>query len=87
VAEGTRRENLVFQTPPSSGTYLIYANLYDACQESSVDFDVSLHTAVPGDEPDTFVTKQTFHQAGQLQAVHANGGAKLGLFVTSFNAR
>jgi hypothetical protein len=86
LAEGTRRENLVFQTPPSSGTYLIYANLYDACQEASVDFEVSLHAAVPGADPDTFAVKRTFHQAGQLQAVHANGGAKLGLFITSFNA-
>jgi YD repeat-containing protein len=86
LAEGTRRENLVFQTSPASGTYLVYANLYDACQEASVEFDVSLHTAVPGAEPDTFSVQQTYHQAGQLQAVHANGGAKLGLFVTSFNA-
>jgi hypothetical protein len=86
LAEGTRREDLVFQTSPRSGTYLIYANLYDACGEPGVVFDVSLHTAVPGAEPETFAVQQTFRQAGQLQAVHANGGAKLGMFVTSFNA-
>ncbi|HXK16598.1 MAG TPA: hypothetical protein VNG33_02245, partial [Polyangiaceae bacterium] len=69
-----------------SGTYLIYANLYDACGQSGVHFDVSLHTAVPGEEPDTFAVKQTFRQAGELQAIQANGGAKLGMFLTSFVA-
>ena len=87
VAEGRRRENLVFETTPPSGTYLVYANLYDACGQDSVHFDVTLHVAVPGREPDTFAALETYRKAGELQAVHANGGAKLGLFVTSFNAR
>ena len=39
-----------------------------------------------GSEADTFAVQQVSHQSGQLQAVHANGGEKLGLFVTSFNA-
>jgi len=86
IKAGTRRENLVFQTTPPSGTYLIYANLYDACGEPSVTFDVSLHTASAGVEPDTFTVQRTFHQAGQLLAVHANGAAKRGMFITSFNA-
>jgi hypothetical protein len=85
--DGRRRENLVFQGAPTSGTYLVYANLYDPCGESGVIFDVSLHTAVAGSEPDTFAVEETFTQSGQLQAVHANGGTKLGMFVTSFNAR
>ena len=84
--EGRRRENLVFQDSPESGTYLVYANLFDACGEPGVVFDVSFHAAVEGAESDTFAVQQIFHQPGQLQAVHANGGSKLGLFVTSFNA-
>jgi hypothetical protein len=87
ITEGSRRENLVFQTPPSPGTYLIYANLYDACGEQGVVFDVSLHAAEPGAEPESFAVKQTFHQSGQLLAVHANGGSKLGTYVTNFEAR
>jgi hypothetical protein len=83
---GGRRENLVFQTTPPAGTYLIYANLYDACGERGVHFDVSLHVAAPGKEPDTFSVEQTYRQAGELQAIHENGGAKLGMFVTSFVA-
>jgi hypothetical protein len=85
-AVGRSNENLVFQTNPVPGTYLVYANLYDACGQADVHFDVSLHVAGPGDEEGTFTQKQTFHQAGQLQAVHANGGAKLGMFLTSFVA-
>jgi hypothetical protein len=85
-AVGRRTENLVFQTNPAPGTYLVYANLYDACGQADVHFDVSLHVAAPGDEEGTFTQKQTFHQAGQLEAVHANGGAKLGMFLTSFVA-
>jgi hypothetical protein len=85
-AAGPRRENLVFQTPPAPGTYLIYANLFDSCAASSVRFDVSLHAAVEGPEPDTFTVQETFHQAGELLRVHENGGAKLGLFVTPFEA-
>lgn len=82
---GRRRENLVFQDSPAPGTYLIYVDLYDACGEDGVHFDASMHVAEAGEEPDTFAPRQTFHQAGQLQAVHATGGAKLGMFVTSFN--
>jgi hypothetical protein len=86
AASGGRRESLVFQTTPSAGTYLIYANLYDACGEPGVRFNVSLHVAVPGKERDTFAVKQTFRQAGELQAIQANGGAQLGTFLTSFVA-
>ena len=82
---GRRRENLVFRDSPPAGTYLIYADLYDACGEQGVHFDASLQVAESGAEPDTFTARQTFHQAGQLQAVHATGGQKLGMFVTSFN--
>jgi hypothetical protein len=86
AAAGRRRENLVFQTAPAPGTYLVYANLYDSCGEPGVHFDVSLHVAGPGQEPGTFTAKETYRQAGELQAVHENGGAKLGMFVTSFVA-
>ncbi len=82
---GKRRESLIFQDTPEPGTYLVYADLYDACGEANVHFDASLHVAEDGEEPDTFAPRRTFQQAGQLQAVHATGGAKLGMFVTSFN--
>ncbi|HEX2872747.1 MAG TPA: hypothetical protein VHP33_15905 [Polyangiaceae bacterium] len=85
--DGRRRESLVFQETPPAGTYLIYANLYDACGQSGVSFDVSMHTLADGEEPDTYTQTQTYEQAGQLQAVHANGGAGLGMFIASFNVK
>lgn len=85
--DGRRRESLVFQETPPPGTYLIYANLFDACGQPGVSFDVSMHTPADGEEPDTFRQTQTYRQAGQLQAVHANGGAGLGMFISSFNVK
>jgi uncharacterized protein YfaP (DUF2135 family) len=87
VPDGRRRESLVFQETPPPGTYLVYANLFDACAQPGVAFEVSVHRAVAGDAPDTLRLEQASHQAGQLQAAHANGGGALGSFVTSFTIR
>jgi hypothetical protein len=84
LIDASQRENLVFSLLPPSGTYLVYANLYDACGEASVNFEVSFHVGTLGDEPDTFAVARTFRQSGSLQAVHANGGRELGMYVTSF---
>jgi hypothetical protein len=84
ATDGRRRENLVFQSEPEPGTYLVYANLYDACGESGAGFDVSLHVATIG-EDDTEQLTETFRQAGSISAFNANGGAKLGTYVTSFD--
>jgi hypothetical protein len=82
--DGWQRENLVFDTLPPSGTYLVYANLYDGCTEDSVSFDVSYHVQTVGSEPDTFAVARSFRQAGSLQAVHANGGHGLGMYIANF---
>jgi hypothetical protein len=86
-ADGRRRESLVYQTTPPAGTYLVYVNLFDACGEAGASFDVSLHNSAPGDETETLELAETFHQPGQLQAAQANGGAELGMFITSFNVK
>ena len=85
AADGIRRENLVFQGQPAAGTYLVYANLYDACGESGAGFDVSLHVATTTEDGDTEQLTETFREAGLASAINANGGAKLGTFVTSFD--
>jgi len=82
--DNRNRENLVFQTPPAPGHYLIYADLYSACGKGSVRFDVSIVSGVPGAEEGTFRQVTTFEQGGVLSAAQADGGAKLGLFVTEF---
>jgi hypothetical protein len=83
--DGPRRENVVWQTKPFPGTYAVYANLFDACSERSVRFNVTIYQSSPGDEPGTFRLVESFRQSGTLLAPEANGGSKVGLFVTEFN--
>ena len=87
VLDGKRRENLIFQDKPAPGTYFVYANLFDACGEGSVRFELSLHQSTAGAEPDTFTVVETFRQAGEILAVQANGGKALGTFVTEFTVQ
>ncbi len=83
ASDGRGRENLVFQGTPAAGTYLVYAGLFDACGAPGVTFDVSLHTPSVGPEGQTRQV-ETYRQSAQLSAVHADGGAELGTFITSF---
>jgi hypothetical protein len=83
--DGLRRESLIFQDSPPPGTYLVYANLYDACGEDSAAFDVTLNTATLAEDGKTQRLTETYRDAGLLSAINANGGAKLGLFITSFD--
>lgn len=82
--DGRRRESLVFQTPPAAGTYLIYAGLFDACGERGVTLDVSIHSASFTGEGDEVELVETYWTSAQLGAVQADGGAKLGTYITSF---
>ncbi|HEV8549443.1 MAG TPA: hypothetical protein VGQ57_10450 [Polyangiaceae bacterium] len=78
------RENLVFETQPEPGRYAIYADLYEACGKSSVRFETELVARVAGAAPDSFEQVTTFRQGGVLTAAQADGGSKLGLFVSEF---
>ena len=80
--DGQQRENLVFQQRPPSGKYLVYANLFEACDQPSVEFTLTLHSSIPAD--DHFSQLETLRKSGGLQAIHANGGAELGTFLTQF---
>lgn len=82
--DGRQRENLVFQTEPAAGTYLIYAGLYDACGERGVTLDVSIQSASFTGEGDELEQVETYRRSAQLSAAQADGGAKLGTFITSF---
>jgi hypothetical protein len=81
--DGQQRENLVFQARPPAGKYLVYANLYEACEQASVEFTMTVHSSIPAD--DHFAQLETLRKSGGLQAVHANGGASLGTFITQFS--
>lgn len=80
--DGRNRENLVFQEKPEPGTYAVYAGLFAACGEPSVVYTVSLHTRADGDEPGTFGVTETFRKSGALRAIEADGGSRVGAFVT-----
>lgn len=73
AVDGLRRESIVWQGAPLPGTYLIYANLFDACGQQSVRFNVSVYSN----------NVEQFSQAGQLLAADANGGGKTGLYLTN----
>lgn len=82
--DSLRRENLVFATQPAPGRYRVHASLFQACGETSAHFTVSLHSQASGTEPDTFVQVVSAEKRGVLLAAQADGGSKLGLFVTEF---
>jgi hypothetical protein len=82
--DGLRRENLVFAERPLPGRYAVYASLNQACGEKSTHFSVSLTSRIEGAEPDTYAQVRTYDKSGLLLAAQADGGAKLGLYVTEF---
>ena len=82
VDDGVRREDMVWEQKPDPGVYYIYANLYDACGQSAVHFNLALYQAEPGVEAGTQQLVQSFSRSGELLAADANGGAGIGLFVT-----
>ena len=77
--DGLRRESIVWQGAPQPGTYLAYANLFDACTQPAVRFTVKLYLAEGG----RLIEKLS--QSGQLLAGDANGGSKVGLYLTDLN--
>ena len=87
VVSGHRRENLVWQDPPLSGTYFVYVSLYNACGQASVHFDLSVNRPGPAAKDGTRQLQSTYNQAGELLALDADAGTKLGLFVTEFTVQ
>lgn len=82
VVDGVRTENLVFQKEAPEGTYQIFANLFDACKQPSVRFDVSVYGAVPVDDGKKL--QLYYHRGGELVDSQVNPLADRGLFVTEF---
>jgi hypothetical protein len=82
TVDGVQRENLVFPARPSPGSYLVYANLFEACGAASVHFRFSLFEASPTADPKVLEQVETITKSGTLLALEANGGARLGTFVT-----
>jgi hypothetical protein len=84
---GGNREQIVWEQKPAPGLYHVYANLFDACDETAVHFSVSLHVREPGKERDTWNQVETSSASGTLVAADANAGSRIGLFVMDFQVQ
>jgi hypothetical protein len=102
VIDGQRSESLIWPTVAPdkgtteypSGTYLIYANLFDPCGQQYANFDARVSLAVPASSDDgaggasdqqTMVEKVVFDQAGEIVARQANSTKGLGLYVGKYD--
>jgi hypothetical protein len=75
--DGLRTENLIWNTDAPAGDYAIYVNLFDACKQTAVRFNVAVYTDVGGDAPQ-------FMEYGELLDIAAEPRADRGLFVGEF---
>ena len=82
--DGLRTENLVWNDDAPLGLHSIYVNLFDACKQPAVRFNVEVWTW-DGD-PESLLERKLF-KSGELIDSAAQPGAARGLFVTqlSFN--
>ena len=84
VIDGIQREDLVFQATPASGSYLVYASLFDACGHANVHFKFSLFESSADDpaQPNIQHLTESITKEGFMLPLEASGGATLGTFVT-----
>ena len=86
--DGLRLESLVFAGEPAPGDYEVYADLFGACGNASVRFELALFEAVEGPKDPksgdpTWTTERTDLAQGLLLSTQADGGASLGAHVTT----
>jgi hypothetical protein len=79
--DGIRTENLVFPKRPS-GTFVVYASLFEACGEPGVRFTFDAYEAEGEGLARRLVRKQT--QSGRMIDLDATGGRDRGLFVAEY---
>lgn len=78
--DAINREALVFKTTPPAGTYVVYANLSDACGLASVRFTATLFRSKTLDDGKKQLVEVS-RQTGRLLADAADGGIGPGLFL------
>jgi hypothetical protein len=87
VIDNIDRQDIVWQTAPPAGTYEVWVDLFNACHQASVTFNVALWLAETGDGGTKRLVQQPPLASGELLAEQANGGSSLGLFVGEFQLR
>jgi hypothetical protein len=85
VIDGRNSEAVVWQEPPASGDYLIFADLFEACGQSGALFSVVVYTRKQNKNGD-LVLAETSRVTGSLVELQASGGAGPPLYVTSFES-
>jgi hypothetical protein len=104
IIDGARRESLIWPTNPDNpakseapaGLYLVYVNLFSACNQQAVRFHVQITQAVAapveegaagasGDGSDALVERVMSDTSGEMIAVQASPGAPTGMFVTQYD--
>jgi hypothetical protein len=82
VPDGFNRENVVFQEDPSEGSWDVYVNLFNACEQTAVTFAVETYRRVDNGDG-TYGVERTDRATGTLLAEDANGGTGPNLYVTT----
>lgn len=78
--DGRSSEAVVWQEPPPSGSYLVYADLFDACGQPGALFAVVVYRRVERDDG-TFALVEDDRAAGAVVDLQASGGAGSPLYV------
>lgn len=82
VSDGLLRETVVFEEDPSSGSWDVFVNLFDACGEPAVTYVVEIYRRVDHGDG-TYSLELTDEYPGQLLDLAANGGTELGTYLTT----
>jgi hypothetical protein len=83
VVDGKRRENLVWYDEPERGsTWLVYANLFDACHHAAVAFEATVYRRQRNADG-SFRLEADEPVRGELLRVQQNGGAGNPLYLSA----
>lgn len=81
--DGRNSEAVVWQEPPTRGTYLVYADLFAACGEPGALFAAAVYVRRAGADG-TFHLEEVERATGSVVDLQAAGGADAPLYVLSF---
>jgi hypothetical protein len=83
VVDGKRRENFVWNDAPEQGsTWLVYANLFDACHHTAVGFEATVYRRKRNSDG-TYRLDADEPVRGEFLRVQQNGGAGSPLYLTA----
>lgn len=81
LVDGRKRENFVWNAPPQKGTWLAYANFFDACGKPAVSFELTLYRRRRKDDG-TYELKSGQVVRGEFVRGQQNGGRGQPLYIT-----